>query len=126
MGASQFNVYRYVADSNVLFAVTTAVSSFMFFKGLKMRHHKWINAIASTTFGVLLIHANSDIMRQWLWRDLLHNADRYYSNGALIYAVIAILLVFAICSLIDYLRIHAIEVHVLKIIGKYLSKYNLQ
>ena len=27
-----------------------------------------------------MIHANSGTMRQWLWRDLLHNVDMYNSN----------------------------------------------
>lgn len=125
-GATRFNVYRYVADSNVLLAVTTSVTSFMFFKGLKMRHRKWINTVAATTFGVLLIHANSDTMRQWLWRDILHNADRYYSADACLYAVVAVLCVFAVCSLIDYVRIHTVENWVFRTVDRYLLKYGLK
>lgn len=118
--------YSYVADSNTLLAVTTAVSSFMFFKDIKMKHHKWINTIAASTFGVLLIHANSDTMRQWLWKDTLHNAERYYSSEACLYAVIAVLCVFFICIMIDYVRIHTAERWTFKLIDKYLAKHNLQ
>lgn len=32
-----------------------------------------IIAIAASTFGVLLIHANSETMRNWLWKDTLDN-----------------------------------------------------
>ena len=36
-----------------------------------MKHVKLINTISASTFGVLLIHANSDFMRQWLWNDTI-------------------------------------------------------
>lgn len=118
--------YSYVSDSNTLLAVATAVSSFMFFKDLKMKHRKWINTIAASTFGVLLIHANSDTMRQWLWKDTLHNAEKYYTPGTCLYAVISVLCVFFICIIIDYIRIHTVEKWTFKVIDKYLSKHNLQ
>ena len=123
LGATQFNVYRYVADSNVLFAVTTAVTSFMFFKGLKMKYYKWINVIASTTFGVLLIHANSDTMRQWLWKDTLHNADVYYTDYACLYSVVAVLVVFIVCSVIDFVRINTIEKWMFKELDKVFQRH---
>lgn len=112
--------YSYVTDSNTLLAVLTAVASFMFFKDLKMKHHKWINTIAASTFGVLLIHANSDTMRQWLWKDTLHNAERYYTSNACLYALLAVLGVFAICIVIDYVRIHTVEKWTFRVIDKYL------
>lgn len=118
--------YSYVADSNTLLAVATAVSSFMFFKDLKMKHHKWINTIAASTFGVLLIHANSDTMRQWLWKDTLHNAEKYYTPDVCLYAVISVLCVFFICIIIDYIRIHTVEKWTFKVIDKYLLKHHLQ
>lgn len=118
--------YSYVADSNTLLAVLTAVASFMFFKDLKMKHHKWVNTIAASTFGVLLIHANSDTMRQWLWKDTLHNAEKYYTPDACLYALLAVLGVFVICIMIDYIRIHTVEKWTFKVIDKYLLKHQLQ
>lgn len=91
-----------------------------------MRHHKWINTIAASTFGVLMIHANSDTMRQWLWRDTLHNAERYYMPDACLYALLAVLGVFAICIVIDYMRIHTLEKWMFIVIDKYLAKYRLK
>ena len=70
---------------------------------------KFINAVGSTTFGVLLIHAHSDVMRHWLWRDTIdcvgHYSDEYYY----LYAPAAVLIIFAVCSLIDYVRIQTLE-----------------
>lgn len=101
--------YAFVADSNKLFAVTTAVFSFLFFKSLKIRDSKWINTIASSTFGVLLIHANSDTMRQWLWQDTCNNVGFYSSPYLIIHAAGVVLLVFAVCTAIDQLRILFLE-----------------
>lgn len=36
--------------------------------------------IGGSTFGILLIHANSDTMRKWLWVDLRENANHYQDN----------------------------------------------
>lgn len=101
--------YRLVADSNAVLAVMTSVAAFMYFKNLKMRHHKWINTIAASTFGVLMIHANSDTMRQWLWQDVVGCARHYASPYACLYAVAAVVIIFSVCILIDYLRIHTLE-----------------
>lgn len=117
--------YSYVTDSNTLLAVLTAMASFMFFKDLKMMYHKWINTIAASTFGVLLIHANSDTMRQWLWRDTLQNAEQFYMSYACIHAMISVITIFAICIAIDYIRIHTLEKWMFIVIDKYLAKYRL-
>ena len=125
IGADHFNVYRYVADSNVLFAVTTSVSSFMFFKGLRMGYHRWINTVAACTFGVLLIHANSDTMRQWLWRDAVDCAGAFHAPHAWLYATAAVLLIFAACAAVDYVRIHTVEKWAFKWIEKSKLKINI-
>ncbi len=112
-----FNVpYHMVSDSHKLFAFLIGVSAFIFFKNLKVQNSKFINAVASTTFGVLLIHANSDAMRKWLWQDVL-NVPNMYDKSFLIlvpHAIIVMVGVFAICSAIDYLRIIFIEKPVFK------------
>ena len=66
-------VFWFVADSNHIMALVTALCSFMFFKDLNIRYSKVINLIGASTFGVLLIHANSDIMRQVSSQKLAHN-----------------------------------------------------
>ena len=72
--------YYFVNDSNKILALITAVSTFMFFKNLKIGYSKFVNSVAVSAFGVLLIHANSDIMRQWLWKDMLNNVGMYFLN----------------------------------------------
>ena len=67
-------------------------------------YSKVINLIGASTFGVLLIHANSDIMRQWLWQDILNNVGQYGTNTMVLHAIYSVLMVYAVCTVIDYLR----------------------
>ncbi len=107
--------FIFVTDSNTLLAVLTGVFAFLFFKNLKLSCNKFINTIASTTFGVLLIHANSDIMRQWLWKDTLDNVGHY---GSSLYVICCVIGVFAVCSAIDFLRIKFIEMPFFNFLNK--------
>lgn len=101
--------YRFVTDSNTFLAVMTGLSSFMFFKNIKIKPSKLINTVSATTFGILLIHANSDTMRMWLWRDTLNNLGMYSSAWMPIHAIGSVLIIFAVCSLLDLARIHLVE-----------------
>lgn len=103
--------YRYVADSNKIFAVVVAICSFLWFKNLNIKYSKAINAFGAGTFGVLLIHANSDAMRTWLWKDTV-DAVGHYSLPLVFLVLFSIgvaLAIFIICNLIDQLRIATIE-----------------
>ncbi len=104
--------YMFVADSNKIFAVVIAVCSFLWFKNINLKYSRLINSFGAATFGVLLIHANSNAMRQWLWKDAVDVVGNYQSlaTGELIlYSVGVVLAIFIICNLIDQLRIATIE-----------------
>lgn len=100
--------YFLVSDSNKPLAVLTAVFAFLFFRNIEIGYSKIINTIAASAFGVLLIHANSDTMRQWLWRDTLDNVGHFDGNIYL-HAIVSVLAVYAICTLIDFFRIQLLE-----------------
>lgn len=102
-------VFWFVADSNHIMALVTALCSFMFFKDLNIRYSKVINLIGASTFGVLLIHANSDIMRQWLWQDILNNVGQYGTNTMVLHAILSVIAIFVICILVDMLRMRFVE-----------------
>ena len=101
--------YFFVADSNTFLAVLIGVSAFLFFKNIKLKYSKLINTISAATFGVLLIHANSDAMRQWLWKDVLDNVGFYNSPWLPLHAIGSVVLIFTVCSVIDLVRIRFIE-----------------
>lgn len=84
---------------------------FATFKNLSIDYSKVINLVAKTTFGVLLIHANSGAWRQFMWVDLLH-VDTFYSLPLIVLIYRSVLItagVFVSCSLIDMIRINLIE-----------------
>lgn len=114
--------YRFVTDSNTLLAVLTGVCSFMLFKNLKIKPSRLINTVSATTFGVLMIHANGESMRRWLWVDLLDNVGAYGNTWMPLHAVGSVLAVFVVCSLIDLVRIHLLEKPFFRTWDKHLGK----
>ena len=74
-----------------------------------MKYHPIINKVAASTFGVLMIHANSDTMRQWLWRDVLQNTSAFHSSFFVIHAFCSVLAVYCICTVLDMVRITVLE-----------------
>ena len=101
--------FYFVVDSNTFLAVANGVCSFMFFKNIKIKQSKFINTVAVSTFGVLCIHANSDTMRQWLWKDMFNNVSAYGSELLILHAFGSVIVIFVICTLIDMARIRLIE-----------------
>ena len=110
--------YRLVSDSNALMAVVVSICTFMYFKDLPIKQSKVINTVSASTFGVLLIHANSDTMRQWLWKDTLNNVGQYASDHLVWFSIGSVLSVFFICIILDYIRIHTFEKWSFRILDK--------
>lgn len=115
-----WTLYYFVSDSNKILALLSSVSLFLFFKDLNLPQTAWVNRIATATFGVLLIHGNSNAMREWLWRGVLKNVS--YFNSPLsclwIHALLSVLGVYVVCVAIDLLRIRYIERPLFKWIEK--------
>ena len=104
--------FFFVSDSNKFFAVAVAVCSFLWFKNLNIKYNKLINVFGAGTFGVLLIHANSDAMRSWLWKDTIDVVGHYTTMDTsffVLFSFFVVLSIFVICNLIDQLRIYTIE-----------------
>ena len=101
--------YYFVADSNKALALVTSFCAFLFFKNLNMGYNRCINTIAASSFGVLLIHANSDIMRTWLWQDVCQNTSFYGNKLLILHAVGTVLVIYIVCTCIDILRIKYLE-----------------
>lgn len=101
--------YHFVSDSNKLMAVLLSVSLFMYFKELRIPYSKVINRIAQSCFGVLLLHANCDAVRTWLWKDFLDVAGQYHTNTFIQHSILSVLGIYVVCTIIDQLRISFIE-----------------
>lgn len=98
-----------VIDSNKVLAFITSVVAFCWFKKLNMSYHPFINGIAASAFGVLLIHSNSRDMMDWLWKSTLDNASFFGTNLMYMHAFGSVLVVYFVCTAIDWLRIRYME-----------------
>ena len=117
-------LYFFVSNSNKALAVITSVVAFLFFEKTPIHYHRWINLCGGSTFGVLLIHANSDAMRKWLWGDLLKNAQMYHSEYFYLHAFASVLVIFVLCVIIDQLRIKLIETPLFRILGSRFDRWD--
>lgn len=111
--------YFMISDSQKPLALLISISTFMFFKNLKVRNSKIINIIAASSFGVLLIHANSDVMRQWLWYDTVDCINHYDVSFYWLYAMGSVLAIYAVCTIIDIIRIKTIETPLLNVTERF-------
>ena len=117
--------YYFINDSNKILAILTSITLFLCFKNMNIGYSKFINTVARSTFGVLLIHSNTETMRNFLWRKLLNNVSIYETNSIYIHAILSIIGVFVICIIIDYIRIKLIEEKFFEIIyDKIIYCYN--
>ena len=118
--------YKWVADCNAIVGVISSIMMFIGFKGLRVKYSPFINGIASSTFAVLLIHTNSDTMRRWLWQDVCHNLDWVSSPFMPLYSIGCVLAIFAVCIIIDQVRIYVFEKPIFKIVDRILVKHGIK
>lgn len=112
----QFAPYFLVSGENKLLALLLAVSCFMFFSTLKMGSNRIINLVSSACFGVLLIHANSNAMRTWLWKDTVDCVGHYGIPWMMAYAFMSVMVIYTICTILEVIRIKYIEKGVLDMV----------
>lgn len=111
--------FFFVSDSNTFLAVAVGIFAFLFFKNIRIPYSRIINTVAASTFGVLLIHANSGTMRQWLWKDTVDCVGHYGDRFMPLYAIGCVLAIFTVCTLIDILRINCLEKPFFRVWDKY-------
>lgn len=100
--------------------IPLAAASFLLFLGftkINIGHKKIINVIASSTFGIYLLHDNY-LVRNFLWKKLFKLDDLIQSNLLIPYTIAEIAVVFAACAAIELLRIYIFEKNYIKIINK--------
>ena len=88
--------------------VLTSLFLFLGFLKLSIPYSRTINSIASTTFGIYLLHDNS-FSQNFLWNGLFNCSRGAYSVWFIPYTLLMIFLVFCLCCLIDLTRIHFVE-----------------
>lgn len=103
--------YYMVSDSDKPLALMVAVSSFIWFKNVKMEYSKIINILGGASYGVLLIHSGSLSMKNWLWKDAIDCVGHYSLPlyQLIIYSVGCVIAIYIVCATIDYIRLKLLE-----------------
>lgn len=90
-------------NQDSVFSIILSISIFMVFKNLKVGKSNIINIVASTVFGVYIIHDNQ-FVREVLYSKILRVQDLYYNQFFVIYIIVFDVIIFVICSLIAYIK----------------------
>lgn len=93
---------------NSVVGLLAAIGIFTIFKNIKISYNPFINTVASTTFAVYLIH-NNPIISNWLWNSMVSSKDYFESPFFLLHMLGITLLIFAVCSILEWLRLKAFD-----------------
>lgn len=100
-----FIKYSELSDQGLnIFCFFAALGLFIWIGSKTLNYNHVINTIASTTFGIYLIHDNTYV-RPLLWLKTLH-MNNLLSQPAytIFYVLLVCVLIFSICSLMEYIR----------------------
>jgi len=112
---------NFTGGVNKIFAIGVAFSVFMFFKNLKVKYMPLINTVATTVFGVYLIHTYWPV-GQFLWGDVFKCGANYWNPYLPLYFIFCVLCVFIGCSVVDLLRIHLFEKPFMSFYDKHINQ----
>lgn len=94
-------------EDRSIIVVLVATLTFLTFRRLDLGRIRWINVIASTTFGVYLIQEHTQ-MRHWIFQSL--DMGSHYGSPDLVPYVLACMLgIFALCSVLEFVRMQTVE-----------------
>ena len=93
---------NYFWRPNTLPMVALSVSLFLCFRFLKVRPLPFVNLLASTTFGIYLLHDGQ--LNFYMWQTLLQSASFTHSKWLILYIPVCALLIFVIGVCVDLLR----------------------
>lgn len=99
------NFMGYAYSYNYLFCLTGAVGLFRMFGHIHVQREKWakwICTLSGCTFGVYLIHEHMAL--RYLWPTWFHTEKVVGSIWFLPHMLLTVLVVFALCGAIEYLR----------------------
>src|SRR5574344_2233665 len=95
---------------------------FRLFANINLKPNVTINAIASTTFGIYLLH-ECPFLRPVIWQSTLHVLDfQYVSELYPLFAILSILSVFVIGMLIDFVRQKTLDLWLTRLTDTILVK----
>lgn len=109
---TKMNTYT---ETNLLMILLATLVMFLF-EQFEIKS-KAINFIATTTFGIYLIHDNY-FLGKIIWRKIFAGASFGNSPYLFLYGIFAVVTVFICCAIIDLIRQYGIEKPIAKLFGK--------
>lgn len=100
--------YNVCHERASLLIIVTATSAFIISTKINIGKNRFINAISSCTFGVYIIH-ETPALRDYLWKTLFNIKEYVYSPKLIIYMIVVPLLIFVVCTIIEFIRQKTIE-----------------
>ena len=113
-------IFYFTQNDYGFFQLLQGIGLFIIFLKAKITYHPWINTIASTTFGIYLLHDNKLVMH-YMW-DYIFSTYQYYDSPLLpLYAIFIVTIIFIVGMCIDYMRLAFIEKNIMKRITSYIE-----
>ena len=113
-------IFYFIQNDYGFFQLLLGIGLFIIFLKAKITYHPWINTIASTTFGIYLLHDNK-LFLHYMW-DNIFGTYQYYDSALLpLYAILVVALIFIVGMVVDYMRLAFIEKPIMKRIMLYIE-----
>lgn len=118
-----FNYGTFFYSRQSILIITLSYGLLLVFTNMKSISSVFINSIASTVFGIYLIHDNT-YLRPVIWKSILNVKNYKESPYLVLYLLGCVMLVFTVCAIIDFIRQLLIEKPVLRLIDPFIKWLN--
>lgn len=114
-------IFYFTQNDYGFFQLLLGIGLFIIFLKAKITYRPWINVVASTTFGIYLLHDNRLFLHH-MWDNVLATYQYYDSLVLPLYAIFVVALIFVVGMTVDYVRLAFIEKLVMKAITPSLDR----
>ena len=114
-------IFYFTQNDYGFFQLLLGIGLFIIFLKAKITYHPWINTIASTTFGIYLLHDNKLFLHH-MWDNIFETYQYYDSSLLPLYAICIVALIFIVGMVVDYMRLAFIEKPVMKVLTPTLDR----
>lgn len=120
----KINPLHFALPMNQILPLSISICLFLIFLNYKCNNSKIINRIASCTLGVYLIHTHL-LLRDIIWIRIFKVNDFINSEYVVLYEIFVIIVIYSICTIIEYIRQNTVEKLYIKLIDKIEKKIKL-
>lgn len=109
---------------NNFFILMCSIGLFGIFRHVHIKYNPIINYIASTTFGIYLLH--DGIFKLYMWHSVFRTQDYYSSHYMVLHLVVCICTIFFVGGVFDFVRKRVFEPILMKIFQYPISVLGLR